>query len=264
MIVNSRLTMYGRILINSLLTGKQYKPLPNTTLNEKFGIETDKILTTNPIINYYCIGVGGNDVITGNSGYSYSTHGVMDASLYKLVPFVMVKINEDLTNEEQSKYKFKVKEMYNGEEYYCYYLKKIDTINHSNNVFKISTTTSKSANRLSILDTNTDKYLNPIPNDRNIKNVDLNSNNMVANNTKLEFSLFKQDIKNINDAISIKYGDGYKLTEIGVCSSVETNYEPLAVQICYHVNIDLDTSITLNLENNISRNIEIGGCEILR
>lgn len=265
MIKSSTKTIYARKLSSANEVGLKYNPLPNTTLNDKFGLLPDAKTINNPILKYYAVGVGGNDVITGNHGYTYSDHMSYDAALFNHVPFVMVEVGADLTPIEQLRYRFKIREVVNGKEYFSYYLKVIDNIDYNDQVYTVNVK-SGSKPSLNILSTNTDKFLNPIPKTRTPGSTPLTSDNVtyIANVIKLEFSLSTDELVNLNKAIELKYGTKYKLTEIGVCFGEDSGTEAIGVQIGHHIKIDLNTSIDLaNDTNKIVRTIEIGGMEIL-
>lgn len=267
MIIASQRTCYASLLQLAMLTGKEYIPIDNTTLNEKFGVSPGIRANTYPTLKYYTIGVGGDDVITGNSGYSYSTHMPTDAALFKHVPFVLVPVNKDISKDEQAKYRFKVKELINGTQYYAYYLKLIPNINYKNSMYK-AFKSGKDSGLLTLLDTNSDKFLNPVPKSRVVGVENYNTSEYVATNVKLEFSLFNEEISNLRNAIDIKYGDKYRLTEIGVCFGTDKIINgvttALDVQIAYHVHVDFDMAMYMNNNYNILRAIEIGSMEQLK
>lgn len=266
MIINSNKTIYCRKLETAMLLGVPYKALANTTLNEKFNILVNNKPINYPTLKYYAIGVGGNDIIEGNVGYTYSEHNSTHATLFNHVPFVMVPVSEDLTSTEQLKYRFKIKETHNGIEYYCYYLKLIPSIDYNDLIYVVNVIDNIPS--LSVLDTSTDKFLNPVPEVRTAVPSLNDKVSYVSNVAKLEFSLFEAELTNINKSIEIKYGSKYKLTEVGVCFGEDTNVvggkEAIGVQIAHHIKVDINTSILINnATNNIVRNIEIGGAELL-
>lgn len=266
MIINSNKTNYCRKLETAMLLGKPYNALANTTLNEKFNILVNNKPTDYPRLKYYAIGVGGHDIIDGNVGYTYSEHDSTDATLFNHVPFVMVPVTEDLTSTEQANYRFKIKETYGGVEYYCYYLKLIPSVDYNDLLYVVNVTDNVPS--LSVLDTHTDKFLNPVPKSRTANPTVIDKVSYVVNVAKTEFSLFNAELVNINKAIEIKYGNKYKLTEVGVCFGEDitttTGKEAVGVQIAFHIKVDINTSILINnATNNIVRNIEIGGVELL-
>lgn len=264
MLINSQRTLYGIDIQLCMLIGKEYIPAPNTTLNEKFNLDVDLDVDEYiyPTLKYYTVGVGGNVGIFNKDVHSYSDHGVMDAALFKHVPFVIRKIDEDLTDSEQFNYRFKIKEIINGIEYYCYYLKLIPNINYRNSYYNVTVTDGLS--KLSLLDMNTDKYLNPVERDRLLTEDNYLINEYATKSIKLEFSLLGNELVDLNNAISIKYGDGIKLKEIGVCSGVEIENKATKVQIVYHASVDIDTMFHIATSKDIIRAIEIGGMESIR
>lgn len=267
MIIASQRTHYASLLQLAMVTGKEYIPIDNTTLNEKFGIAPGVRGGTFPTLKYYTVGVGGNDVIVGNGGYSYNSHRPTDAALFNHVPFVLVPINQDISEAEQIKYRFKIKELINGEQYYGYYLKLIPNINFKNSIYKVFVN-GKGDNLLSIFNTNTDKLLNPEPENRIVGISNYNTSEYTAVNLKLEFSLFNEEMYNLQSAINLKYGSNRRLTEIGIChgtdKTVNNVLTAVDVQIGYHVRVDFDMAMYINNNENILRSIEIGSMEQLK
>jgi len=113
MIKSSTRTMYGMKIQMATLTGRPYVILPNTTLNEVFNQPNMK-LSEYPIIKYFAIGVGGSDLITGNSGFNRNKHTAIDYKLHNQIPFVMRTLDKDLSPNEQLNYRFRIIEIIDG------------------------------------------------------------------------------------------------------------------------------------------------------
>ena len=121
MIINSNRTIYGLKLQMDMLLGDRWTPMPNTTLNEKFNIGLNAPQPSSyPTLKYMCLGVGGSSIIDSQTGYRFSTHRAIDAGLFEHIPFIIRPIDQDLTLEERSKYRFRIQENINGNQYYCY------------------------------------------------------------------------------------------------------------------------------------------------
>ena len=270
MITNSKRTVYGNDLALHKMLGKKYKLLPNTTLNEKFSLlYNEKIPDYRDLnIGYYAIGVGGIKTVNNDGTYTYVQHLPTDASLYEQIPFVMRKVNDDILDNEKSKYRFRIKEVWNNEEYYCYYLKVIDYDNVINNIFNI--TKLKDKFTLSKFSSDSSKYLNPDPNYES--NVDSAIDaDYITNVAKLKFSLDKNELIEIDNVKNIRYGNTDKpISEIAVCSGMDKEIpeagitEAIGVQVCYFANIDLKTTLLENINHEVIRAIEIGGLEPLK
>lgn len=268
MIVNSQRTIYGISLQLAQINGIPYEILPNTTLNEKFSIETTTKLKegTYPAIKYFGIGVGGSDIATGLNTYNFSKHKATDAALFEQIPFVMRTLDNDLLPNEQKKYRFKRNELHNGIEYVCYYLKCIDMDSLIQNFYIVSVKDSIAT--LSLFDTNTNEFLNPIPRDPAKGMTDLENTKYVACVANIKFSLYKDELAEITNIMNILYGDQNNkgITEIAVCSGVDklldTGYnEATSAQIIYHTEVDIDTEAVIKDTGEFVRVIEYGGNE---
>lgn len=264
MVVNSQRTLYGLSIQLASLLGQEYQPLPNTTLNEKFLINPDKPIPSGvyPTINYFTIGVGGSSTID-NSGYSYSEHTAVDAALYEHVPFVLRTLDNDLTDTERSRYRFRKVITVSDIDYVAYYLKVIPCIISPNSLYEVSR--NNNIHKLSILDTNTNTFLNPVPIDKELALTKYDEVGYLAKSAKLEFSLPIDELIELRNVFKILYKSEKILTEIGVCSGMDDDNEDVPeannVQIVYHVKVDIDTNIYINNNNDMIRAIEIGAVE---
>jgi len=218
MIINSARTMYSLRLQMNMLQGKQHNTLPNTTMNEKLNILPTEVVPTNvyPTIKYFALGIGGADLVTGISTYSFSKHKPTDAALFEEIPYILRLTTNDLTPTEQLKYRFKKLLNINGTEYNAYYMKAIPSTDITDGLFKVSMTNNIPT--LSVFDTNTDKLLNPIPRDPTSSLLDLNVTDYIANVIKLKFILTAAELIEINNVLDILYGvnNGKNIREIAV------------------------------------------------
>ena len=130
MVISSQRTLYNVDLHLSMLLGRDYMTKPNTTLNEKFDVLADVNVPEGmyPKLQYYCIGIGGDQLSESVSGFPVSEHSPMDAALFEQIPFVIRPIQQDLTPTERANYRFRVIETIKNETYVCYYLKVIPKI----------------------------------------------------------------------------------------------------------------------------------------
>lgn len=125
-------TIWGQQLQAQLLLGYSVALEPYTTLNEYLNVNKKKRLEENerPAVRYYCIGDGGHEMRTSTDVPHVPDpidHDPTDAGLYNLMPFVMRRLNNDLTAEERKNYRLRVKREVNGVQYWAYYLKKMET-----------------------------------------------------------------------------------------------------------------------------------------
>jgi len=269
MIKNSQRTIYGMSLQMHALTGKPYKVLPNTTLNEKFNINKGVLNEDNeyPTLKYYTIGVGGSGILDTVDGYNYSKHRATDAALFEHLPFVVRRTDNDLLPQEQVRYRFKMKKIINNIEYYCYYLRVIENESIKDEFHEINMVNGVPV--LSLFDTNTDKLLSPTPKENTVMYSNTDDVKYITKVTKIPFIMLKTDLLEVQNAINVLYGYGTTkaLTEIGVCTGIDKTIDGIldatVVQIAFHYEVDVDTASTLAAEKELIRSIEIAGMEPL-
>lgn len=126
-----RRTVYGAALQTAQLLGLDHVVPPNTTLNQKLSIADSETLGANekPIMRYVSIGIGGHRGATGADGIALVEsiqHSAADASSYRMFPFVMRALDNDLNSIEIERYALRRIETHNGVDYAVYYLRRID------------------------------------------------------------------------------------------------------------------------------------------
>lgn len=271
MVKSSQLSIYGLSLINAMLANRYYKVHKNTTLNEKFSIyptdHTPMGTIEQPVfprLRYFVLGVGGTPYIEDVSSYKYSQHSVLDAALFKHIPFIVRPINDDIDVITRQKYRLRKMIEINGNQYYAYYAKVCDLIDYRNYNFLVNKVNGNDI--LSIMSFDSDKYLNPTPVIKPSDPKVVTSVSSVINRFKLEFNLLEDEQKEIREVLKLfNLQDCKKITELGICHGYDLptsyGYETLDTQISYFVDIDLDVILDLNSANKFQRNIELGGAE---
>lgn len=252
----------------SQLLGKDYKYLPNTTLNEKFGLTSVANTTSEryPTLKYFTIGIGGNGIISKvESGYTYNTHNPVDAGLFAHIPFIMRDVNNDLSLDERSRYRMRVIESFNGTTYASYYLMVIPSINTKDYFYHVKKVNG--INVLNVFDTNIDSILSPSPVDKSeFIGIDKEAE-YVAKIAKVEFALYNQDVRELDEVLRIRGIEDTKIKEIGICTGIDTTYEghieAFGAQIAFHLMTDIELSMYINTNKAIMRSIELGGNEAI-
>lgn len=124
-------TIYGTTLQTELLLGLPHTHVDNTTLNERFDV-FPRVLPTNsqvPTLHYIGIGNGGHRHMVGADSIPYTDpieHDPTDAAAYRPIPFVMRPVGEDLSPAEREEYAMRRVETHGGQNYFCYYLRRLD------------------------------------------------------------------------------------------------------------------------------------------
>lgn len=119
-----------------------YPIYPDTTLNtkyNKYNAITD--ITDAPGLVYFGIGINGyyntGDKIQGTPYQPRSN----EMDLYHPIPFRCVPIEEDLSVTERQQYRMRVQQTFHGNQYWCYYLKKLTNLDNGVNLVRIDPAT---------------------------------------------------------------------------------------------------------------------------
>jgi hypothetical protein len=266
-------TVYGSALQTALLLGRPTVILPNTTLNEKLNIQATTAigLTDRPKMQYITIGNGGHRTISGPNGITKPEpvqHRSTDAALYNHLPFVLRKLNNDLSAVEKAKYGLRRVEVHDGESYYAYYLKRQDlnetVIGLLYNTVVDGVTTSREF-------LPTASNLNPTPPDLTQPGVNVTTGDYVTAVAKAPFVMTENEAEEFLNVATVIYGDpGYAIiSEMATCSGVDklvsvegggSFNEVIGCQIVSFIN----TFFALSFSNGgISVELEVGATEPL-
>lgn len=265
MIINASNTIYNILLQSAMLAGKEYYPLPNTTLNEKFKIYPN--YTPDPYIyptlNLITIGIGNpisKDLNLLN--FKKSIHSPIDGALYNHAPLLIKPIDIELTGYESSIYRLKTIVNIDGKDYQCFYGIKINNIIYENeiNIMKLSDITTGRVKYDTFTDT---KILNPDP--TNILDVRELTDKAIINVMKIVVEMNQTIVDNMSNAIKLLYDiDDYVINEIGVCTGIdvkidESYTESMWTQINYFVSTDLARNIIYQIVKDDMLYIDVGG-----
>lgn len=244
-------SVWGSALQTALLFGIKYTPEENSTLNEKFNIQSgvtpgagDSIQI--PHVKYMCIGNNGHKVITGADGIPYTNpveHEATDAALFNHLPFVLRETDNDLSAIERADYGLRKIENIEGVDYIAYYLKRMDLSSVAINLKKIIVLDGNS----SVIDyIPTNENLNPIhpelPNDEVISTDGVS----ISASALITLLFDAADVEELINVSKIIYGndDRAMISEIGLCSGIDktvtsgsstTYLEAICVQITTHI-----------------------------
>lgn len=273
MIFNGDRTIYNIKFQNSKMFNLPYKPLSNTTINEKLNILSgyqfgDIKEYPELSLNLLIIGSYGTEVNGDNTRYNLksSKHSPIDAALFRQIPFYLRKTSEVSKYPVNPNLRLKKKLFINGEEHIAYYGYKISEVIHKKDIIEFNNIDKEYTN-IKKFSTNKDMVLNPKP----IKDLrmDMSINRYIGDFVKVYTFLSSKDIAEILNAAKILYPKENisEITEIGLCHGHEveledTSKEMVWSQISYFVDCLLDLNDGLR-KNELSFYIEIGGMEIL-
>lgn len=218
-------TVYSSYLQTCGLLKLPFELKPNTTLNEKFNIQSGVSPTADqiPTLGYFAIGNGGHKYVTGAGGISVPEpvqHRATDAALFNHLPFVLREPVLDLSPAQRTNYALRKQVTYNGKSYWAYYLKRFtrDNVKASmeyrvvnNGVTVTSPFVPNSSN------------LNPTPPDLNSSGVNVVTGDYVASTAKFELNLAGEDVAELLHVAQVMYDDdAYAIiSEIGLCTGVD-------------------------------------------
>lgn len=269
-------TVIGAQLQTAQLLGLPLIVPDHTTLNEKFNIHNNQSLadTDRPTVKYVTIGNGGHKAEIGGDGFSKIIpvpHRPKDTALYNHLPFVLRRIDNDLTPVERAKYRLRRQEIHDGVNYIAYYLKVLDL---TNTVPQLELRTVDAGVVTAVPFTPSNADLNPSKPNVTSGTVLTTSGDYIAATAKVPFVMTETDISEFVEVCNIIHGDpGYAfISEVGLCSGVDkvltgdfggvsSSYtDAIAVQI---VNF-ISTSYAANfITNEIKMNLNIGSVEPL-
>lgn len=213
--------------------GLPYSITPNSTLNEylKINQNVSPPSTTIPTIGYYCIGYGGISMqnCTNNQDVlpfpKVFQHRADDTGLFKMVPFVMREINNDLTPQERAKYALRREENFKGVKYYAYYLKRLDLSRTQISTQIITKQADGSFTNTEY--TPRDSNLKPQPQELTVGEENVLKATYARSVAQVPVNFGKQDVEEIYNVFNILHGDPMTavISEIGLVSGIDKTVE---------------------------------------
>lgn len=218
-------TIYGGFLSTVKYLGIPFQLVPNTTLNERFGINAGVAPNSNtvPETQYFCIGVGGHNFTVGADSIPVPTpvqHAATDASCFKPLPFILRALSNDLSQQQQANYALRTIITISGTQYIAYYLKRLDlsSVEAQMNLIAVnngvSTVTPFVPNG---------SNLNPTPQTPSNSGMNVVSGNYVSASANVGIVFTQSDATELQNVATIMFGNAnYAIvSEFGLCSGVD-------------------------------------------
>lgn len=219
-----------RTAIASLMQTGQYiglnvPKLPNSTLNQKLDIHQDIELAASdvPSVRYIAIGNGGHGFITGANGrvkWKALHHRARHTALYNQLPFVLRRLDDDLSPTERLRYRLRRIETHNGIQYAAYYLRVLDVsttdvmaeLRHVEDGVTTSTPWSPTL-----------EDMNPTPPALIAGEAVTTTGDYISSTAKIPFVMSPSDVQEFVNAVKIIEGDdGYAvISEVATVSGVD-------------------------------------------
>lgn len=249
---NATRTVYGAYIQTCLLLGVPPVYPEHSTLNEKFGIQSGVLPTSEqfPRLRYYTIGNKGHQLVVGAQGIPKPEpvqHRATDAALFGHLPFVLRPVANDLTAGERARYALRREETHEGVRYAAYYLRRMDMTNVVPAMeYKV---VSGGTEQTSPFVPNSSN-LNPTAPQVNNTGVNVTSGDYVSASGRLGLIINEAEAAELLNVAKVIYDDeGYAIiSEIGLCTGVDKvvqvtssaggtfNFnEAIGVQIATHV-----------------------------
>lgn len=255
---------------------KPHIPLPYTTQNELLDIHKGEVVadSDNWAVRYAMIGIGGHDFTYGADSIPLLEtipHTPRHTGMYKPMPFVLRKPNDDLTAAERAKYRLRRLEEHNGETYVAYYamaLNIVDVVPRAELRKTVNGETVSTPFTPSLAD------LRPTRPQLTESMKLTTTGDYLAATTKVNFSLSPAEIEEFQKVCQIIYGSiNYAIiSELALCQGVERALpgdfngqviqyqESIGMQVAYFISSSFQT-VTTNRKIDIT--FDIGTVEPL-
>jgi hypothetical protein len=224
---NVNRTIYAAHLQTCMILKKPFTVLPNSTLNQKFGVHADQAPSTMeyPHLGYMAIGNKGTTYDVAPGGYLLTTpipHLARHAAAYNFLPFIVRAVDDDISSSERLLYRMRTLITLGGAPHVAYYLRKIDLENAT------PTVELRNVNDGVITNTPfTPEISDLTPVHPTLSNPNLNTPNgdYLVSSAKTNFILNESDIANIMEACMLIYGDPRYavINEIMLVSGLDKN-----------------------------------------
>lgn len=240
--------------------------LPNTTLNEKYGVGKSNVLTT-PVLKYFGVGLksGIQTLKDGVYDFTYDQHEGKDGNVFIPIPIRLVPLETDLEEPIKRKYRMRKEMIINGIQYVAYYLKVLTDVNHGS--YLEVTMDEKNDGVITRWSSVDSTILNPIPKRNNVTITQENFK-ALAYTKPYTMSLDSEDIVSMINASKLLYDDDTpEIGEYMVCSGVEStsiigNVEADGVQASVFINQNVKLEDALSMGYDYI--FELGGLELMK
>lgn len=224
-----------------------------TTLNHKYAVDKsiptsllDKVKASYSVLYY---GIGINGYFTKNGVKNPYRPNNQELDLYRPIPFRVVKSISDLTLFERETYRLPQPTIIDGEEYLCFYLKKVKQFRPEVIFYTVNKEGQESSYEITsdeLFPTpSTNNYLSNSPGNTSHKGLSIEFNHL---------TLLTQEYEDIR-----KYyfdsAETFEISELGLYTGYDDdpNNKAYNVQLAYKF---CNTGITID-NNNYSRNVKI-------
>lgn len=271
------ITSYTRTISGNFLqavssAGVAFRLYPNSTLNEKFGVQSGVAPDDGvyPKMRYITIGNRGHSTVIGGDQAEYIKtlkHQPTDAACFNHIPFVLRELSNDLPAEKKSRYCLRVLETHGQKQYIAYYGRRFDTTMAKSGLSTVITKDGQVSTKEFEFSA---ENLNPTPSILDSEGTVLGSDTTEEASVVITLNLDSFDMQEIYNASTIRSGmiNSPVVSEFAFVSGVDktvaaaeggsTYNEVIAAQI----NIFITTHIPVGFSTEgTTLTFEIGGSE---
>lgn len=273
---NVQRTIFAAHLQTAMILKKPFTVLPNSTLNQKFGIHEDQVpaVSEYPALGYMAIGNKGTTYDLAAGGYLLTTpipHLARHAAAYNFLPFIVRRADDDISATERIRYRMRVPMSLGGVPHIAYYLRKLELDDVVPSVELRNVNDGLITNTPFTPDVSDLSPTHPV-----LSNVNMNTPNgdYLVSSAKTTFILNQNDITNIMEACLAIYGDpryavineimlvsGIDKNLPGQFGGVTSNYtEVIAAQVCAFIS---QNHILNNSTSEVNIGLSVGSPEPL-
>ena len=222
-------TAYGAFLQTCLKLGLPFTLIPNTTINERLGIQAGVAPSAAefPKMKYLVFGNRGHATSVASDGSDEIIpvpHDAEDAGLYGLIPISLRATDDEMPSDERKDYCLRRIEAHNGVNYVAYYGLRLDY-----------STVTPSLQSIQVVDgdivvtpyTPTADNLNPQPPQISNSGVVLGSDTSISASAIISVRLSEAVIAEMVNAHRVRTGSSRSpvISELGFCSAVDRNVQ---------------------------------------
>lgn len=268
-------TVYGTYLQTIKNLGIPFELIPNTTLNERFDVQSgiQPPITQVPAMRYFAIGNLGHMTVKADDGSDETVpvpHRATDAGLYGQIPFVLREVTNDLPAHIRDRYALRVMETHDGVNYVAYYLRRISMDDVIAQLQRVEVTDGVATTTPF---TPTTDNLNPERPAISNTGVVLGSTSSESASAVMTVELGPDDIAEILNAHQIRTGSSRSpvVSEIALCSGVDKDVQgssggagtfTYSEVIACQVNVHVSTYHAIGYATNgATFTLDVGGVE---
>lgn len=270
-------TIYGMYLQTCARLGLPFVVAANTTLNEKLGIQANKIPDAGvyPTVSYMSLGNGGLAADVSGDGTLAVVPKIFNAtnaSPYNPLPLILRPLGNDLDPATRAKYALRRIETRNNTPYIAYYLKRLDKTNVKAGMF-LTTVVNGVKNTVPFVPDSS--VLNPTPPVISNPGVITADGTYVSAQAPLGIVLDANDIDELMNVFNIIYQNPHAaiISEAALCSGLDLTVqvtdqggstfnmtEAIAVQVNDLVNVGAPLEFN---SDGVTWNLDMGATEPL-